>query len=52
VIAGEATATSELFGTSSNSLERNLNDSGDDLPILPNPHVAMNQVAHILLDSV
>lgn len=53
VIAGEVTATSELFETSSSSSpERNVNQSDDDLPSLPNPHLTMNCVAHMMLDSV
>jgi hypothetical protein len=53
VIAGEVTATSELFETSSSSNpERNVNQSDDDLPSLPNPHLTMNCVAHMMLDSV
>ena len=52
VIAGEATATSELFDTSSSSSERNMHESDDDLPSLPNPHLAMNYVAHMMLDTV
>jgi hypothetical protein len=52
VIAGEVTATSELFDTTaSSSPERNVNVSNDDLPSLPNPHLTMNCVAHMMLDS-
>ena len=52
VIAGEITATSELFDTNSTSPEKNLSESDDDLPSLPNPHLTMNYVAHMLLDDV
>jgi hypothetical protein len=56
VIAGDVTATSELFdntinNNSKNNLERNLNQSFEDIPSLPNPHLAMNYVAHMLLDN-
>jgi hypothetical protein len=54
VIAGDVTATSELFDntiTSSTNPESNLNQSYEDIPSLPNPHLAMNYVAHMLLDN-
>ena len=52
VIAGEVTATSELFDTSSSSPENSMNQSVDDIPALPNPHLTMNCVAHMMLDAV
>ena len=52
VIAGEITATSELFDSGYKSPEMSLNDSAADLPSLPNPHLTMNCVAHMLLDVV
>jgi hypothetical protein len=49
MIAGDVTATSELF--ESHGVREDLNQSGDELPSLPNPNHTMNSVAHMLLNS-